>query len=238
MVLPLGTQDGGHTTYTCPSGTWMERSVAGYLNGVALPDEWLLNRSDTSIQLGGGMPLTMWPDTTIAQRRELRVSYDALLVDASGEITASGFMSRHITRTDFLATQAEYDPFNVMTSVALETEVDMDDAFHYPEDSADFSQSAEVEFYLNGARMRKDTAEIWASGNTYGVDDRAVYASGVYECDTLHNASTWVGDAAYWTSVTANDAFWVGASGDLAMTFELDPDDYIEMQAPNYTAIS
>jgi hypothetical protein len=88
-VLPDGIQDGAHTTFTCPDGFWMTDSVVAFINGIALPDEWIVLRTDTTITLGGAMPPDLWPDVTIPDKRELRVSYDKI-VAPSGTPTPSG----------------------------------------------------------------------------------------------------------------------------------------------------
>lgn len=89
MVLPDGIQDGAHLSFNCPDGEWDPLSVLGFINGIALPEEYIVSRTDTGLTLGGSMPPELWPDVTIPDVREFRVSYDKI-VTASGTPSPSG----------------------------------------------------------------------------------------------------------------------------------------------------
>jgi len=233
MEIPLGTQDGGHTTYYCPSGQWLPTSIEAFINGRSLPSEYIMERSASSIRIGGGLPLEMWPDLTIAEKKELRVTYALTSIDASGTTTPSGFLDLRSTHIDFTATVSGGNRIDVEAG-ASGYYVTPEAGFNWPEQRADFAYDNYSKAWFNGSLLRKEIAEPWVPLLAYGIGDRVTYSGNYYQCNTLHYASgTWSPTAAYWDNTGSNDITWIDGSGAM-LGFDIDAEDHLYIEIPEY----
>ena len=230
--LPIGVQNGANSLYSCPSGQWVPGSIIGFINGNSLPECWLTQRSVTTFRLGGGIPAQLFPDLTIAERRELRVSYDLMYSGASGELTPSGFLSIDIADI----TCSGYYPSGQLINMEVSasgTEVIADTSYDWPDIGAAWVYDNHAKAWLNGNMVKKDPATPWETGIYYNVGEFVIDNDIHYECNTSHLSAGSL-NPAFWDATTGGDLAWVNPSG-ARMSYELEPDDLLHVEIPRYS---
>lgn len=165
MLLPSGAQNGVNTFFTSPSGLWYPDSIEAFLNGVAMPESWVVNRTFNSFNISSAVPSGMLPNTLVSERTELRVSYagilEALPVSPSG-VLQSGYSYSLETSEDLEAGDFVNVYYNSIDSIECRLA-----------DASDLDKRAHG--YVTSATSSGEFASIWIGG----VNPSATISGGV-----------------------------------------------------------